>query len=313
MPPKPPRRPGGKPPRSGRHPGRDSGGSKFSGSKGGEPGRQPRQAPQNRAPRQDSQSRAPRRERPAQGDTRPRGGEGWIYGHHAVQAALANPKRRCERLVVTAEAAETLANAGVGDVIRPEIRSAHEITALLPEGAVHQGFALKARPLPERNIEEILAPLAEGQPALVVVLDQVTDPRNVGAILRSAAAFGALAVILPERHGADITAALAKAASGALETVALVRVTNVSRALEALKAGGFWCVGLDAQARQALAEVDLSGRVALVLGSEGAGLRRLVSDTCDLHARLPISGDMESLNVSAAAAIAMYEVARRRV
>lgn len=308
MPAKPPRRPGGKSPRSGRHPGRD-----FGGSRGNEPSRPPRPAAANRAPRQDSQNRAPRRERPAAGDSRPRGGDGWIYGHHAVQAALANPKRRCERLVVTTEAAETLANARVGEVIRPEIRAAHEISALLPEGAVHQGFALKARPLPERNIEEILAPLGEGQPALVVVLDQVTDPRNVGAILRSAAAFGALAVILPERHGADITAALAKAASGALETVALVRVTNVSRALEALKAGGFWCVGLDARAKQALAEVDLSGRVALVLGSEGAGLRRLVSDTCDLHARLPIGGDMESLNVSAAAAIAMYEVARRRV
>ena len=319
---KPPRRPGGKSPRSGRNPGRNFGDPKSGGPRGNEPGRQtrqgaasrgPRQDSPNRASRQDSQTHASRRERPATGDSRPRGGEGWIYGHHAVQAALANPKRRCERLVVTTEAAEILANAGVGEVIRPEIRAAHEIAALLPEGAVHQGFALKARPLPERNIEEILAPLAEGQPALVVVLDQVTDPRNVGAILRSAAAFGALTVILPERHGADVTAALAKAASGALETVALVRVTNVSRTLEALKAGGFWCVGLDAQAKQALAEVDLSGRVALVLGSEGAGMRRLVSDTCDLHARLPIGGDMESLNVSAAAAIAMYEVARRRV
>ena len=147
----------------------------------------------------------------------------------------------------------------------------------------------------------------------MVVLDQVTDPRNVGAILRSAAAFGAAAVVLPERHGAETTAALARTASGALETVALARVTNVARALETLKGAGFWCVALAADAPTALAELDLGGRVSLVLGSEGAGLRRLVAETCDLHARLPISGDeVESLNVSVAAAIAMYEVARRR-
>jgi 23S rRNA (guanosine2251-2'-O)-methyltransferase len=229
-----------------------------------------------------------------------------------VAAALANPARRIERLVLTGDAEDALGRAGIALRPAPEIRSAQEISALLPEGAAHQGFALRAAPLPDVGLADVLDALPEGTPALVVVLDQVTDPRNVGAILRSAAAFGAAAVILPERHGADTTAALAKAASGALETVALVRVTNISRTLDALKAAGFWCIGLDARAPEVLAAVDLTGRIALVLGSEGSGLRRLVADTCDLRARLPIGPGMESLNVSAAAAIALYEVARRR-
>ena len=252
------------------------------------------------------------RDRDRDDGPRPRSGDGWIYGHHAVAAALANPIRQIQQLILTRDAEETLGAAGIALRIAPEIRASAEISALLPDGAAHQGFALRAAPLPGIGIAEVLSRLKDGAPALVVVLDQVTDPRNVGAILRSAAAFGAAAVILPERHGADTTAAMAKTASGALETVALVRVTNISRTLEALKAGGFWCVGLDAHAPEVLASVDLTGRVALVMGSEGSGLRRLVRDTCDLHARLPIGEGMESLNVSAAAAIAMYEVARRR-
>lgn len=371
MPPKPPRRPTGKPPRKGRRFGQEGGSQprerdNFAQAKGEKrdriapsPGRPVNKKfvsnqhdKRGEAPRQDDGRSPPRpahppydkhrddkdrvrnrpdrtrpegerpdmghpgrrgpRDRAPDGGPRSRTGEGWIYGHHAVAAALVNPARRLERLVVTTEASEALVREGAGGRISPEFQTSHEISALLPDGAVHQGFALKAAPLPDKHIEDIFAGLAEGAPALVIVLDQVTDPRNVGAIMRSAAAFAAAAVILPERHGADTTAALAKAASGALETVALVRVTNISRTLEALKAGGFWCVGLDAHADQPLSAIDLSGRIALVMGSEGAGLRRLVADTCDLRAKLPISGAVESLNVSAAAAIAMYEVARRR-
>jgi 23S rRNA (guanosine2251-2'-O)-methyltransferase len=214
--------------------------------------------------------------------------------------------------MLSREAEETLAQAGITPGISPEIRALQEITALLPEGAVHQGFALMAAPLIEPHLEDVIAALPAGDSGLVIVLDQVTDPRNVGAILRSAAAFGASAVILPERRGAETTAALAKTASGALESVPLVRVTNISRTLDTLKAGGFWCVGLDAHATQSLAKTDLSGRVALVLGAEGSGLRRLVAEHCDIRACLPIGPLIDSLNVSAAAAIALYEVARRR-
>ena len=238
------------------------------------------------------------------------GDPGWIYGRHAVAAALANPARRLYRLLLTPEAEAALAPLPAS--IAAEIVAGAEIAARLPQGTAHQGCALLADPLPPVALEDALAALAGAERAVVVVLDQVTDPGNAGAILRSAAAFGAAAVVLPERRGAEATAALAKAASGALETVALVRVVNIARALATLKSAGFWCVGLDAHGGAPLAEVDLSGRIALVLGAEGSGLRRLVADTCDIRARLPIAHAVESLNVAAAAAIALYETARRR-
>jgi 23S rRNA (guanosine2251-2'-O)-methyltransferase len=303
----PPRHKRGKPPSKsmGKSPSKSPSKSRGKSAPGDARKPQPRspqpRSPQPRAP-QGSGNRGPR----------PRAGDGWIYGRHAVSAALQNPARRLERLMLSREAEETLAQAGITPGISPEIRALQEITALLPEGAVHQGFALMAAPLIEPHLEDVIAALPAGDSGLVIVLDQVTDPRNVGAILRSAAAFGASAVILPERRGAETTAALAKTASGALESVPLVRVTNISRALDTLKAGGFWCVGLDAHAAQSLAKTDLSGRVALVLGAEGSGLRRLVAEHCDIRACLPIGPLIDSLNVSAAAAIALYEVARRR-
>jgi len=149
--------------------------------------------------------------------------------------------------------------------------------------------------------------------ATVIVLDRAEDPHNVGAVLRSAAAFGAQAVILPDRHAPNATAALAKVASGALETVPLVRVTNLARALGQLKQAGFWCIGFDMAADALLAAADIGGKAALVLGSEGDGLRRLTRASCDLLVRIPlVRGGIESLNLSAAAAIALYERARDR-
>ncbi len=240
------------------------------------------------------------------------GGQTWLYGPHAVFAALGNPRRRSRRLLITEAAAEThgrrLAEL---DGPQAETASREEIERLLPAGAVHQGIALAADLLPDPDLDEILASLPQGR-GLVVVLDQVTDPHNVGAILRSAAAFGADAVLLPDRHAPGTTGVLAKAASGALDLVPLAHVVNLARELDRLKEAGFWCVGLDSEAQQTVAEADLTGRLALVLGAEGAGLRRLTRERCDLVVRLPTQNRLASLNVSNAAAVALYEIARRR-
>ncbi|MGH6975593.1 MAG: 23S rRNA (guanosine(2251)-2'-O)-methyltransferase RlmB, partial [Stellaceae bacterium] len=227
----------------------------------------------------------------------------WLYGRHAVEAALGNPTRRCLRLIAlreTAAEAETLLRGARATPPRAgvEIVERRALEKLLPNGAVHQGLALAAEPLPAADFESILATAATpGTPQIIVALDQVTDPHNVGAILRSAAAFGALAVVVPEHGAPSVTGALAKAASGALEDVPLLRVANLSRALEKLKTAGFWSLGLDEQAEQTIAALDLPARVALVLGAEGSGLRRLTREHCDFLARLPTRSAMASLNV----------------
>jgi 23S rRNA (guanosine2251-2'-O)-methyltransferase len=246
----------------------------------------------------------------------------WLYGRHAVAAALANPARRWRRLVALA-GHETEA-AGLAAGARAEKRGAAEtvqmldrlaLAALLPEGAVHQGLALEVEPLAGADLDDMLRAadiVSEnaGGRAVVVVLDQVTDPHNVGAVLRSAAAFGALGVIVAEHNAPPASGALAKAASGALDLVPLVRVVNIARALDRLKAAGFWCCGLDETAAEPLAALDLGPKAAVVLGSEGGGLRRLVRERCDFLARLPTRPPLASLNVSNAAAIALYELAR---
>ena len=242
----------------------------------------------------------------------------WLFGVHAVLAALANPNRRCRRLVVAEGARRSLeARLAAPSVARPgtpvlEVTSRQALAALLPPGSVHQGIALEADPLPEPGVADICRASLEAQKAVVVVLDQVTDPHNVGAALRSAAALGAAAVIVTERHAPGATGTLAKAASGALEVVPLVRAKNLVRALGALKEAGFWCVGLDAEGDCTLAEAKLGDKVALVLGAEGPGLRRLTRERCDLLARLPMTGAVESLNVASAAAVALYELFRSK-
>jgi 23S rRNA (guanosine2251-2'-O)-methyltransferase len=240
----------------------------------------------------------------------------WLYGVHPVLAALANPARRVYRVVVSGEADTTLApriatlSQGHSGLPRPEILPRDALERLLPRGAVHQGIAAQLEGLEELDIEDIIRATDGRDSARVVVLDQVTDPHNVGAILRSAAAFGTAAVVMPERNSPPSTGTLAKAASGAIERVPLVRVINLARTLDRLKNAGFWCVGLDAAATTALHAADLSGKVAVVLGAEGEGLRRLTREHCDLMVRIPIGRGMESLNVSNAAAIALYELAR---
>jgi 23S rRNA (guanosine2251-2'-O)-methyltransferase len=200
--------------------------------------------------------------------------------------------------------------AGGGRRPQAELADRADLDQLLPPGAAHQGIALLADPLPGVALEEACELCAAEDAASIVVLDQATDPHNVGAVVRSAAAFGARAVVVPDRHAPEVTGALAKAASGAIETVPLVRVVNLARALEVLKKAGFWCVGLAAGAATTLAEAKLSGKIALVLGSEGEGLRRLTRESCDFLARIPIAPHAGSLNLSNAAAIALYELNR---
>jgi 23S rRNA (guanosine2251-2'-O)-methyltransferase len=254
---------------------------------------------------------------PLQPHREPERGDHWLYGRHAVAAALANPRRRWRHLAVLASEAPSAAalvagaparRIGAGEPIGILDRAA--LAALLPDGAVHQGWALEVEPLPPADLDELLRQ-APPQRTVIVVLDQVSDPHNVGAVLRSAAAFGALAVIVAAHGAPAATGALAKTASGALELVPLIRVVNLARTIEHLKAAGFWSCGLDENAPQSLGELDLGPRAALVLGGEGGGLRRLVREHCDHLARLPTGPAMPSLNVSNAAAIALYELARR--
>lgn len=247
----------------------------------------------------------PRQTRPV--DT-PRGAV-WLYGIHAVQSALNNSERFLRRLVVTEEGAANLAARLPRPwTIEPEMVERSRLDQLLGRDVVHQGVALLADLLPQITLEEAL-----DRKGPILVLDQVTDPRNVGAILRSAAAFGVAAVILQERHAPEETGSLAKAASGALESVPLLRAVNLARTLGQLKAADCWVVGLDAEATQTLQGASFAERrVALVLGAEGEGLRRLTRESCDELAKLPMPGEMESLNVSAASAVALYELTRQR-
>ena len=243
----------------------------------------------------------PRREQ----DHRHPGGPYWIYGHHAVTAALANPERKILRLAQAGAAEVPVVEGHEWEQVPRDV-----LESWLPVGAVHQGLAAKVHPLPDRGIEDVIADAESLESAHVMILDQVTDPQNVGAILRSAAAFGALAVVLTERHAAPESGALAKAASGALEHVPLIRVANLARALELLKKGGFWIAGLAAEGPKTLAEAKLTGKVGLALGAEGPGLRRLTREHCDLLVRLPTGGAIDHLNVSNAAAVALYELVR---
>ena len=234
----------------------------------------------------------------------------WLWGRHAVLAALANPRRRIHALLATPETAGLVETRGP----RPEIVPRVELAKSLPTGAVHQGLAARVAPLPGAALS-LLAPgsaaEATGGPArLVVVLDRVTDPRNVGATLRAAAAFGAVAMVTTDAHAPSETGILAKAASGALEAVPIIRVTNLARALATLAGYGYWRIGLDADAPQDLDAAQGFSRVALVLGAEGRGLRRLTRERCDLLVRIPIGPAVESLNVAAAGAIALYALAR---
>jgi 23S rRNA (guanosine2251-2'-O)-methyltransferase len=247
-------------------------------------------------PRTDLGGQAPRRSPRAGGQAGPI----ILYGWHPVKAALENPARRIRHVWATANAARRLADEHVPLPIAPDIVRPDAIASRLPADAVHQGLMAQADPLPAPDIEDVPAD------GLVLVLDQITDPHNVGAILRSAAAFATGAIVTTARHSPEATGVLAKAASGALECVPLVPVQNLARALDALKGRGFLVVGLDSGGAADLAATDLRAPLALVLGAEGRGLRQLTRATCDRVARLDLPGAIKSLNVSNAAALALY-------
>jgi 23S rRNA (guanosine2251-2'-O)-methyltransferase len=247
---------------------------------------------------------------PRAGGTEAPRGTVWLYGTHAVAAALANPARRLRRLMLTEEAEAQVALAiRQAWPIAPERADRARLDQLLGHTVVHQGAALLVDPLPSPTLQQALE-----RSGPVLVLDQVSDPRNVGAILRCAAAFRVAAVITQDRNAPEETGALAKAASGALETVPMLRAVNIARTLVALRAAGLWIVGLDARGAPLSGPALAQRRVALVLGSEGEGMRRLTRETCDELAGIAMPGAgelMESLNVSAAAAVALYEIGRR--
>ena len=228
-----------------------------------------------------------------------------LYGWHTVTMALANPRRHIRKLLLTENAARRLAEEGVETRITPEIVRPSQIDQLLSPDAVHQGLLAEADPLPSPDIDTLKP---EG---MVLVLDQITDPHNVGAILRSAAAFAVKAIVTTVRHSPEATGVLAKSASGALELVPLVTVQNLARALNRLNERGFMTVGLDSQGSENLSEVALREPLALVLGAEGKGLRQLTRDTCKVVARLDMPGEIKSLNVSNAAVLALYIGASR--
>src|SRR6267154_2167284 len=228
-----------------------------------------------------------------------------LYGWHTVAAALANPQRHIRKLWLTENAARRLADDNIDTRVTPEIVRPSLIDQRLGPDAVHQGLLAEADPLPSPDIETLDAD------GMVLVLDQITDPHNVGAILRSAAAFAVKAIVTTNRHSPEATGVLAKSASGALELVPLVTVQNLARALTTLNERGFMTVGLDSEGGDNLAAIALRQPLALVLGAEGKGLRQLTRETCSHVARLDMPGEIKSLNVSNAAVLALYIGATR--
>jgi 23S rRNA (guanosine2251-2'-O)-methyltransferase len=227
-----------------------------------------------------------------------------IYGAHPVEEALKNPKRKFVKLTTTLNGAERLKEFTQPLGITPEIVNPKVLDRKVEPDAVHQGMILEAKPLRQPQLNDI------EQSGVVVMLDQVTDPHNVGAILRTCAAFNVRAVVTTARHSAEASGVLFKAASGAYEHVPFVKVTNLARAMEELREAGFRLVGLDSEAETTLGEVDKTPPLVLVLGAEGKGLRELTRKNCDVVAKLDFSGAIRSLNVSNAAAVALYALAR---
>ena len=237
----------------------------------------------------------------------------WLFGLHAVRDALLNPKRYKSRLILTENAAYKLQDALAQSDITPEIVNARKFSAPIDRSSVHQGAAIEVRPLQWGSVQECAMLHDTQKMTCVVLLDRVSDPHNVGAILRSAEVFGAKAVIAPQRHSAPETGALAKTASGALERQPYIRVQNLGRTMQELRKMGYYLIGLDGTADMNLSNLSIhaSQPIGLVLGAEGAGLREKTKEYCDILAKIPYHRAFGSLNVSNAAAVSLYEIAQR--
>lgn len=258
-----------------------------------------RKPPQKGEARRDDR-RPPSREAPAEPFRKPSADVVVLYGYHAVREALIAGRRKLLTLYAAPSAAERIAPLAQVAGLEPRIVEPRALTSRLGDESVHQGLLLEARPLPEADIGDI-----ELKSGIVLVLDQITDPHNVGAILRTAAAFAVDAMIVTDRHSPELTGVLAKAASGALEHVTIVSVVNLARALQELSQNGYQVIGLDSEGAAALEDTPLQTPLALVLGAEGKGLRRLTRERCDTLARLDMPGPIKSLNVSNACAAAL--------
>ena len=242
-----------------------------------------------------------------QGNKQPNKQKPNLYGFHAVHAAWLNPDRDIQTLYMTQNAAkgfeDTLRASKHLDRPNPTVLENKVFDKLLPRECVHQGIALLVKPLPEISVQDFI--IKAQQNSLIVILDQVTDPHNVGAILRSACAFGAEGVVMQRKHAPTLDSVLAKTASGAVDHVDVAFETNISRSIEALQEGGYFVYGLDERGED-ISQMKQGGKVALVLGAEGPGIRRLVKDHCDGLLKIPMHSAMASINVSNAAAVALY-------
>lgn len=236
-----------------------------------------------------------------------------IYGRHAVMAAVGNPQRQISKILVTSDNAEELRTACTKAGRAPGIvtlADRKEIDRVLPAEAVHQGFAAYCRELEEYTLDEICRMAENMDDCHVLILDQVTDPQNIGAIIRSCVAFNTLALIMQDKNSPAETGAMAKASAGMIEHLPIVRVTNLARAVEQLKDAGFWTIGMDGYAQTTIDKLKKGGKNAIIMGSEGKGMRRLVEESCDITVKLPMNEKVESLNVSTAAAIVLYEISK---
>lgn len=237
-----------------------------------------------------------------------------LYGRHPVVAAINNPKRQINTIYVTqdnfSEIKSLCMTAKRGTTLIKTV-DRKEIEKLLPAGSVHQGLVAAVKELDGYTLDDVCDMAQQFDSCHVLILDQVTDPQNIGAIIRSCVAFDTLALIVQDKNSPTESGTIAKASAGMIEHLPIIRVTNLSRAAETLKKAGFWVIGMDGYAKTSIEQINKNGKTAIIMGSEGKGMRRLVEETCDDTVRLPISPKVESLNVATAAAITLYELNKR--